>query len=80
MDDRRWNSATGFMSSADKDHSGDLDKVEFGKLGDFAVADRDGDGSITDVEYYRYLIASAKQKMIEQTANEILAFVAGLNA
>ena len=80
IDEQIWSTGARYMSDADKDRSGDLDKVEFGKKGDFAVADQDGDGSITEVEYYRYLIASAKQKMIEQTASEISGFVAGLNA
>ena len=45
-----------------------------------AVADKDGDGSLTDVECYRYEIETIKHGALRRSANEILSLATALNA
>ena len=74
-----WSRAAQLMSELDSDRSGDLDKDEF-KYGDFSVADKDSDGYLTDVEYYRYSMEVEKQQGANQAAGEIQSLVKALNA
>ena len=80
VDEIIWEKTARLMVERDTDRSGDLDKDEFGKNGDFEVADKDGDGVLTEVEHYRYAMELVKKKPIEQAAAEIQSLVTALMA
>ena len=68
----RWSNAAQMMPELDSDRSGDLDKDEFGNNGDFSVADKDKDGYLTDVEYYRYVMEMDKLGVLRhRTTGEV---------
>ena len=80
VDVMQWRNAASLMSQLDTDRSGDLDKDEFEKAGDFAVADKDGDGSLAEVELYRYRLDVREQDALRRSASDILTLVTALNA
>ena len=65
-----WSNAAQLMSQLDSDRSGDLDKDEFEKTGDFSVADKDKDGYLTDVEFYRYVMEMDKLRVLRHRTTE----------
>lgn len=73
-----WSDIAVNMKQFDADHDGDLDKEELGNRGDFAAADNDNDGQLTDVEYYRYALETEQQRRLEVAKIDIRKLAKGI--
>ena len=78
IDSKLWGDATSVIRNRDSDNSDDLDQREFGSLGDFAAVDKDNDGRVTDIEYYRYLLEEKKKRDLDQAKKEISLHAKGV--
>jgi hypothetical protein len=78
IDDVVWRTSESAMQEYDADRNGDLNQFEFGNLGDFAAADLDLDGKVTEVELYRYLCGVEKQRRLDKAVFEMNKLLKGL--